>query len=621
MKKIISCLLVFVMVLGCIPAFGAEGRVEIIFKVGDSTLLINGSEVTVEKPYVVGEGVTLVPIRVITEAFGAQVDWVAETKTVKLSYPDVEIVIQIDNPTAEVNGKAETLLAPPELTASGFTMIPLRFISENFGAEVSYDAATGGIAVIKELSGGDIVSAGISSKYIGDSFYGWSMENPVDMVMEERSFDGRGTLFAEGDNEITVKVYAYDAEEYDFEKDYNDIKMSFSDYTLVKAEKNTDDEKCKVMHFAMKNKTDYLDYQHYVTPENIFVVTGLFPDEDAAARDEYLEILSTFKCSYGEGEIHDLSNSKDGFRRFESEELKLSFDVPDNFYMDTSDESQNRFTFSEIKNEISGITVVVYSKSDVTSASALALEDYNHNKKYLNEKLAIFSQGITEKQYDGFVASEYTCSIESFGRKEFNRDVFFELGDYVYNVSVNVEIPLNDRDGYIDRIINSVKAEPLDADEVGILMKNVPEATGTFDLTEGDVTIKLPNIYKEVISTETSHLYANPLNGMSVTVSAINTCSTLGELKDMFKDIESKTVNNPSSKIMKATQSITKKRANGFEAVVYIAGDDTASYGEYYGYVYEDVAYVISFVCADYAYSESAKGEIKTILDSLIFDE
>ena len=41
-------------------------------------------QITVEKPYVVGDGVTLVPIRVVTEAFGAEVGWVSETKTVTL---------------------------------------------------------------------------------------------------------------------------------------------------------------------------------------------------------------------------------------------------------------------------------------------------------------------------------------------------------------------------------------------------------------------------------------------------------------------------------------------------------------------------------------------------------
>ena len=199
MKKFLCCLVVLTMLVsGCLPVMASEGKVEISFCVGDETLIINGSPVTVEKPYVVGDGVTLVPIRVITEAFDARVDWIGETQTVKLTYPDVNIVIQIDNPVAEVNGRAETLLAAPQLTESGYTMIPLRFISENFGADVSYDNDTKRITVIKEKSADSTVSieGSVNSKYIGDSFFGWSMENPLDMAMEYRDFDGMETNFS-----------------------------------------------------------------------------------------------------------------------------------------------------------------------------------------------------------------------------------------------------------------------------------------------------------------------------------------------------------------------------------------------------------------------------------------
>ena len=69
-------------------------KVEISFKVGSSILSINGNDVEVETPYVIG-GVTLVPIRVITEAFGAAVDWISETRKIIISCQDVEVRLQI----------------------------------------------------------------------------------------------------------------------------------------------------------------------------------------------------------------------------------------------------------------------------------------------------------------------------------------------------------------------------------------------------------------------------------------------------------------------------------------------------------------------------------------------
>lgn len=122
-------------------------KVSVSFKVGDSILNINGVETEVETPYVVGVGVTLVPIRVISEAFGAEVIWDGETKTVTVIDDETTVVIQIENKTAMVNGEEKTLEEAPELTGGGFTMIPLRFISENLGATVTYDNETAAITV------------------------------------------------------------------------------------------------------------------------------------------------------------------------------------------------------------------------------------------------------------------------------------------------------------------------------------------------------------------------------------------------------------------------------------------------------------------------------------------
>lgn len=74
MKRILATVLAAILLLSCVPALAEDAqKVEISFKVGDSTLMINGSPVTVQTPYVAGEGTTLVPLRVISEAFGAVV--------------------------------------------------------------------------------------------------------------------------------------------------------------------------------------------------------------------------------------------------------------------------------------------------------------------------------------------------------------------------------------------------------------------------------------------------------------------------------------------------------------------------------------------------------------------
>ena len=122
--------------------------VGISFKVGDSILTINGTKVEVETPYVIGEGVTLVPLRVISEAFGAEVEWNGETKEVTIVDGDNKVVVAIGSKTAVVNGEEKELEEAPELK-NDVTMIPLRFISENLGATVDYDDATAAITVVR----------------------------------------------------------------------------------------------------------------------------------------------------------------------------------------------------------------------------------------------------------------------------------------------------------------------------------------------------------------------------------------------------------------------------------------------------------------------------------------
>lgn len=127
----------------------ATDSVSVKFNVGDSAININGEVVEVEKPYIAGVGVTLVPMRVIAEAFGAQVIWNGEAKSVTVNLGDKSIVVTIDSKTATVNGEEMALEEAPELTENGFTMIPLRFISEQLGAEVGYIHETQTITVEK----------------------------------------------------------------------------------------------------------------------------------------------------------------------------------------------------------------------------------------------------------------------------------------------------------------------------------------------------------------------------------------------------------------------------------------------------------------------------------------
>jgi hypothetical protein len=79
-----------------------------------------------------------VPIRFIAEQMGAQVNWENETQTVTILREGLTIQLRVDDPVVIANGLRITIDAPPRLVDPGRVMVPLRFISEAFGASVDW---------------------------------------------------------------------------------------------------------------------------------------------------------------------------------------------------------------------------------------------------------------------------------------------------------------------------------------------------------------------------------------------------------------------------------------------------------------------------------------------------
>lgn len=91
-------------------------------------------------PYIENDS-TLVGFRSVTEALGASVEWDEKTKTVTAVRGDTVISLTADSNEAYVNGKRYELAAAPEITNDSL-MIPVRFISEQLGMKVVWDADT-----------------------------------------------------------------------------------------------------------------------------------------------------------------------------------------------------------------------------------------------------------------------------------------------------------------------------------------------------------------------------------------------------------------------------------------------------------------------------------------------
>lgn len=94
---------------------------------------------------IVSEGRTLVPLREICNAMGADVVWDAKTKSILLSKDGITNTLFINKKIAnkQENGQTQTItldIAP--VIVNNVTYVPLRYISESFNIKVSWNQAT-----------------------------------------------------------------------------------------------------------------------------------------------------------------------------------------------------------------------------------------------------------------------------------------------------------------------------------------------------------------------------------------------------------------------------------------------------------------------------------------------
>jgi len=113
---------------------------------GQIAVMIAGRWVSYDVPPQVVNGRTLVPLRATFEALGAYVDWNETTQTVIATRGTTNVMLTLGQNYATVNGERVTLEVPGE-TLGGRTLVPLRFVSEALGANVDWNPQTLNITI------------------------------------------------------------------------------------------------------------------------------------------------------------------------------------------------------------------------------------------------------------------------------------------------------------------------------------------------------------------------------------------------------------------------------------------------------------------------------------------
>ena len=105
-------------------------------------VFVNNVRLAFDRPPVIKNGTTLMPLRFLLETIGADVEWDENTNSAIIKYNDEEIRITAGSNRAYINKEEYTLKMGAEII-DGKMMIPLRFIStEGLGLKVEWDEAS-----------------------------------------------------------------------------------------------------------------------------------------------------------------------------------------------------------------------------------------------------------------------------------------------------------------------------------------------------------------------------------------------------------------------------------------------------------------------------------------------
>lgn len=119
----------------------APSKQAVRFVVGRSEYRVGDQTVVMDAAAFVEKGRTYVPVRYLGNALGAEVSWDGATRTATLRKGSVTVKLVVGSKTFYVNGEAKQMDVAP-IVRKGRTYLPARYVAEAFSYQVSWDTAT-----------------------------------------------------------------------------------------------------------------------------------------------------------------------------------------------------------------------------------------------------------------------------------------------------------------------------------------------------------------------------------------------------------------------------------------------------------------------------------------------
>ncbi len=146
MKKLLTLLVMAVLIFSfSIPVLCSDTN--------EVRITLDGKEVVSDVPPQIVQSRTFVPIRFVATALGAQVSWDENTRAVGIVKGNDKYTLYIGGDALKNGSMLPIDVAP--FIVSGRTMVPIRFIAENFGCTVDWNEAERKVIIVSGVNTND----------------------------------------------------------------------------------------------------------------------------------------------------------------------------------------------------------------------------------------------------------------------------------------------------------------------------------------------------------------------------------------------------------------------------------------------------------------------------------
>lgn len=232
MRKFIAALACIFILLSFSIIVSAEDEISVY---------VDGEKLSFDVPPMIINDRTLVPVRAIFEAMGADVTWDAEERTVEGFGDGIYVSMRIDETEVSVNSVITAIDVPAQVY-NDRTLVPLRVVSECLGATVEWDGSTRTITItsannigelewndnyyyVGEISGGEANGYGMLFKYSDNSLRQMGLYDNSKIVEGTDIYNGESFTGKFKDGKIFNGTYIYDNGDF-YKGTFSDNKKS-----------------------------------------------------------------------------------------------------------------------------------------------------------------------------------------------------------------------------------------------------------------------------------------------------------------------------------------------------------------------------------------------------------